>query len=157
MDPGWINKLHARRTASGSGTSRFTAVAASEDTSTENWIEAFCLSVTRQLGDRCQVIKQSWLLSELRTPHLRAIAAADAAGADIVIVALHAAEHVPPEVKSWIDLWIAKRGAKPTTLLALFDPPYRGVSTGMQTYLQQVAKTARIEFMVESEDGPSED
>jgi len=155
MAPGWINKLHARQT--GSGGHQLTAVAASEDTTTENWIEEFCVGVTRQLGNSCQVIKQSWLLSELRTPHLRAIAATDAAGADIVIVALHAAESVPPEVRSWIDLWLAQRKPRPCVLLALFDPPHRGVSMGMQTYLQQVAKTARIEFVVESEDAEPED
>jgi len=93
-----------------------------------------------------------WLLNELRQPRLRAIAAGDAAGADLVIVSVHHSQRLPEEVTLWIDQWLACKGRRRTVLLALFDPVYQGDSGSLQTCLAQAARKGAMEFMVHSEE-----
>jgi hypothetical protein len=97
-----------------------------------------------------------WLLTELRTSQLRVIAAGEAAVADLVIVSVHHAEALPSEVKSWIDLWLKRRGNRPAVLLALFDPLYLGTSSSMQTYLREVARRGNMEFLARSDEKPED-
>jgi hypothetical protein len=104
------------------------------------------------LGRTPEINKELWLLTELRTTQLRAIAAQEAAAADLVIVSVHHGEALPKEVKSWIDLWLKQRGKRPGVLLALFDPPYLGTSSSIQACLQEVAQRGHMEFLARSED-----
>jgi hypothetical protein len=97
-----------------------------------------------------------WLLTELRTSQLRAIAAGEAAAADLVIVSVHHSETLPNEVKSWIDLWLKQRGSRPAVLLALFDPLYLGTSSTMQAYLREVARRGNMEFLARSDEKPED-
>ena len=92
----------------------------------------------------------------LPTSPLRAIAAREAAAADLVIVALHHAETLPNEVKSWIELWLKQRGKRPAVLLALFDPLYQGTSSSMQACLREVARRGHMEFLARSEEKPED-
>jgi hypothetical protein len=55
---------------------------------------------------------------------------------------------------SWIDLLIEQRNNYSVVLLALFDPIYRGSSSSMKAYLQEVAQRGGIEFLTKSEDAP---
>jgi hypothetical protein len=78
-----------------------------------------------------------WLLNELRAPQLRAIAAEEAARADLIVIAVHHAQGFPAEAKSWIDLWLGLKGNRPIALLAprqqIIAPPraaQRGVYPG---------------------------
>ena len=73
-------------------------------------------------------------------PELRAIAAEEAALADLIIISVHHFETLPDGVKSWIDLWLGQRNNHNIVLLALFDPVYQGTSSSMKAYLQEVAK-----------------
>ena len=106
------------------------------------------------LGRTCQISKELWPLTELRTPKLRDIAAGEAAAADLVIISVHHAEALPEELKSWIDLWVKQKGRRATVLSALFDPVYMGSSTSIQAFLQGVARKANMEFLVCSEEKP---
>lgn len=134
---------------------RVRVVAASEDTATEARVDEFCRGLGKQLGQACELNQQIWLLSELRMPQLRSIAAAEAAGADLVIVSVHHAEGLPPELQGWIDLWLAHKRKQRSLLLALFDPVYSGVSTTLRAYLEEVARKGHMEFLVQSEDTPA--
>ncbi|HWX19546.1 MAG TPA: hypothetical protein VN578_06530 [Candidatus Binatia bacterium] len=145
-----------RRSRLGKETQRLTTVAASEDSSTDTRVNEFCRALAQHLGQNCQFTKQMWLLSELRVPQLRAIAAKEAAAADVVIVSVHHAESLPPEVQAWIDLWLNLKSNRHRILLALFDPVYQGVSSSMQAYLKNVAEGAQMEFLVQSDDTPSD-
>jgi hypothetical protein len=93
-----------------------------------------------------------WLFTELRMPQLRAIAAADAARADLVIISVHHAESLPEEVTGWVEAWLQQKGSRTIALLALFDPLYKGDSSSMKTFLQDAAKKAKMEFLVQSEE-----
>ncbi len=139
----------------GHAASRVSAVAAYEDSTTEARINEFCANLTRQLGEACELSKQMWLLTELRVPRLRAIAAQDAAQADLLIVAVHHCEELPAELEKWFEQWLAKKANRNTLLIALLDPVYSGVSAGLRTYLENIARKAHAEFLVQSDDGVS--
>jgi hypothetical protein len=139
----------------GGPANRVCTVAAYEDSTTEARVNEFCGGLARQLGEACEFSKQMWLLTELRVPRLRAIAAEDAAQADLLIVAVHHCEELPAELEDWFEQWLAKKGKRATLLLALLDPVYSGVSAALRTYLENIARKAHSEFLVQSEDGAS--
>ena len=131
---------------------RFAVSAVHEDSVTGLRAEEFCQSLVRGLARTPEISKEMWLLTELRTAPLRAIAAREAAAADLVIVSVHHAETLPSEVKSWIDLWLKQRTRRPAVLLALFDPPYLGTSSSIQAALRDVAQRGNMEFLARSDE-----
>jgi hypothetical protein len=123
-----------------------------EDSATGARADEFCRTLSQCLGRNCELTKELWLLTELRTASLRAIAAKEAASADLVIISVHHGEKLPTEVKSWVDLWLKQKGRRSTVLLALFDPPYLGTSSSIQACLQQAAERGNMEFLARSEE-----
>jgi hypothetical protein len=130
------------------------AVVAYEDLSTGSRASGFCQRLGTQLGHRSQITKNMWLVSELRSPQLRSIAAHEAARAHLVIVSLHDSGHLPEEVETWVEAWVRQKGSNPIVLVAIFDPVYRGASNQMLVFLKQTAKRGNMEFLVESEASP---
>ena len=135
---------------------RISVSAVHEDSATGARADDFCETLARSLGRECQISKELWPLTELRTPKLRAIAAGEAAAADLVIISVHHAETLPGEVKSWIELWLKQKGSRPTVLSALFDPLHVGSSGSIQTFLQAVARKGNMEFLVRCEEKPED-
>ena len=135
---------------------RIKVSAVHEDFATSTRVNDFCETLARCLGASCEVSKELWPLMELRTPKLRAIAAGEAAAADLVVISVHHAESLPAEVKSWIDLWLKQKGSRATVLSALFDPLHVGSSSSMQTFLQGVARKGKMEFLVRCEEKPED-
>jgi hypothetical protein len=123
-----------------------------EDSATGARADEFCRTLSQCLGRNCELTKELWLLTELRTAPLRAIAAREAALADLVIISVHHGEKLPNDVKSWIDLWLKQKGRRSSVLLALFDPLYLGPSSSIQAYLRQTAEQANMEFLARSEE-----
>ena len=132
----------------------FAISAACEDSFTSVRMVEFCRGLARDLGRSCKVTEEIWLFSQFDIPQLRAIAADEAAMAHLIIISAHHSETLPKGVKSWINQWLGKKTNHSTVLLGLFDPVYQGVSTSMTTYLQDVAKSGDMEFLVKSEDIP---
>jgi hypothetical protein len=135
---------------------RLTVSVVYEDSVTGARADDFYQTLIRCLGRNCEFTKEMWLLTELRTVQLRAIAAREAASADLVIISVHHAEALPDEVKSWIDLWLKQRSSRAAVLLALFDPPYLGTSSSIQACLREVAKRGKMEFLARSEEKPED-
>jgi hypothetical protein len=131
---------------------RLAVSAVHEDSVTGARAEEFCQALFRCLGRNCEFTKEMWLLTELRTAQLRAIAAKEAASADLVIISVHHAEALPEEIKSWIELWLKQRSSRSAVLLALFDPLYLGTSSSMQACLREVANRGKMEFLARSEE-----
>ena len=131
---------------------RFTISTVHEDAATGARAEEFCQMLAKSLVRTPEISKELWLLPELRTPQLRAIAAQEAAAADLVIISVHHAESLPREVDRWIDLWLKQKGRRPTVLLALFDALYLGTSSPMQTVLEGVARKGNLEFLACAEE-----
>ena len=153
MDP-IMAKLHV--SPRGKGQKRFTTVAVYEDQSTESRVNEFCQGLSRQFGSDCEFVKQMWLLTELRLAQLRSVAAVEAAAADLVIVSVHCGSALPTEVEQWLTAWLGRKGRQSRTLLALFDPLYRGDCSGMKAYLTDVAKKGKVELLVQNEDRTDE-
>jgi len=135
---------------------RLTISGVHEDSTTGTRAEEFCEVLLRCLGRSCTFNKELWLLTELRTTQLRAIAAKEAASADLVIVSVHHAEALPTEITDWIDLWVKQRGSRSAVLLALFDPLYLGTSSSIQGVLREAAKRGKMEFLARSEEKPED-
>jgi hypothetical protein len=110
----------------------FAVSAACEDSSTSTRADEFCRSLSRDLARNCTIAKEIWLFNQLCVPGLRAIAAGEAALAQLIIISVHHAESLPDAVKRWIDLWLGQRNNRGIVLLALFDPVYQGVSSSMR-------------------------
>ena len=91
---------------------RLTVSVVYEDSATGARADDFYQTLIRCLGRNCEFTKEMWLLTELRTVQLRAIAAREAASADLVIISVHHAEALPDEVKSWIDPWLKQRSSR---------------------------------------------
>ncbi|HNR72344.1 MAG TPA: hypothetical protein PLV05_06640 [Verrucomicrobiota bacterium] len=125
-----------------------------EDSATGARAEEFCQTLARGLGNKCAISRELWLATELQAASLRAIAAAEAAAADLVIVSVHHAETLPDEVKRWLDLWLKPKRRRPAVLLALFDPLYLGSSAAIQSYLQNAAQRGHREFLARTEEKP---
>jgi hypothetical protein len=154
MDALLLTKL--RMTQKGDKCSKVTAVAAYEDSATGARADEFCQGLVRHLGRDCELTQQMWPLSELRLPQLRAIAAGEAARADLVIVSVHHSEALPAELTAWIELWVGQKGKRVTLLLALFDPVYQGVSASIRAYLAEAARKGQMEFLAQSEESAAD-
>lgn len=135
---------------------RIRVSAVHEDFATGARVDDFCETLARCLGVGCEVSKELWPLTELRTPKLRAIAAGEAATADMVVISVHHSEALPGEVKSWIDLWLRQKSNRATVLSALFDPLHLGSSSSIQAFLQGVAQKGKMEFFVRCEEKPED-
>ena len=135
---------------------RFAVSAVHEDSVTGARVDEFCQMLIKCLGRTAAISKEMWLLTELRTAPLRAIAAGEAAAADLVIVSVHHAEVLPEEVTSWIEAWTKQKGSRPAVLLALFDSPHLGTSGSLQVYLREVARRGNMEFFARSEERPED-
>jgi uncharacterized protein YcaQ len=127
-----------------------------EDFATGTRADEFCRTLASRLGSHCEIAKELWPLTEFRTPKLKAVAAAEAAAADLVVISVHHGEALPDEVTSWIDLWLKQKRTRPGVLLALFDPVYLGSSSSMQAFLQTVAKKGNMEFLAHFEERPED-
>jgi hypothetical protein len=92
-----------------------------------------------------------WNFQTLADPTLRNIAAAEAAKADMVVIAAHGPGRLPIAVMHWIELWLGQRGTSRAALVALLD----GVNGDtreplpIETYLKQRARRAGLDFFVQ--------
>jgi hypothetical protein len=136
------------------GSKKVVAVVAFEDIFTRARANEVCRIIASDLGPNTEVIKQMWLVNMLRLPNLRAIAAEEAAGADLIILSMHDAEHLPAEVKVWIETWLPQKASQHAFLLALFDNVYNGNFRSTRTYLEEAAKRAEMKCVVELDEPP---
>jgi len=112
---------------------------------------SICRTLASHLGSKCEVIKHMWLLTNCAFHSCVPSLAGEAAGADLIIISVHHADTLPLEVKDWIETWLAQKGDLPRAL-ALFDPLYKGDSSCIRAYLEEVAKRGRMRCLVQSEE-----
>jgi len=117
-------------------------------------VHEFCRTVSRHLGENCELTHQIWLVNEFWMPQLKEIAAREAASADLIIISVHHAESLSDEVKSWFDLWLRQKGSRQMVLVALFDPLDQGDSSSVRADLQATAQRGGMEFLAQSEEMP---
>lgn len=99
--------------------------------------------MVEQLGEQCLFANQMWKFDVLAVPKLKEIAAKDAASAEIIIISAHEGKQLPPEVTSWVELWLS-HGTQATALVGLFGA--ESVNDPVRIYLAEVAQRAKVEF-----------
>jgi hypothetical protein len=136
------------------------AVMAYEETSTAERAKEMCDHLACTLKGHYGSGLRLWKFDLLRIPELRDVAATDAAGADMILIATHGDGELPTEVKAWIDGWLVEKRKmyeRQSTLAALFDalPKTVGIPALAQfAYLQRVARKGNMDFLVSTFDPP---
>jgi hypothetical protein len=119
-----------------------------QDTLTRSWATQICHQVTQQVGE--EHVQKTWHdVNSLCDPEILVEAARAALAADVIVVAVHAADELPPELCAWISVWLPRRGARVGALAALIGvveaPSPQAVRT--QEYLQAVARRGQLDFL----------
>lgn len=126
------------------GCPAFNVVIAYEDFETGKHAKKTYDFLQAHLGEDCQFSSQMWKFDVLAVPKLRELAAKDAVAADIIIVSAHGRDELPPEVKSWIEMWMREQ-SRAIALVGLFSPEAY-LENPVRTHLASVARRCRIEF-----------
>lgn len=118
-----------------------------QDALTRDWAMQMCGPVRQKFGE--EYVRDTWhdVNSLSQTENLlEAVRAALAA--DVIVIAVHAADELPPEICAWIDVWLPRRPARTGTLAALIgvagQPDAQALRT--QEYLQAVANRGQLDF-----------
>jgi hypothetical protein len=113
--------------------------------------------LVEHLGHECLFTNQMWKFDVLSVPKLREMAVRDAIGAQIVIIALHGNNPLPPQVEAWVESWAACAG-NTVALVALFEDLSEFAENPARDYLAGVAGHCGIEFFCQpSWSGASKD
>lgn len=101
--------------------------------------------VLRELGDTIEADRTTWNLDSLNTSALRQRAAAEAARADVIVIALAGRE--PGEsLKQWVAQWEQNREL-PGGLLALIPAGDSETGGDLADFLYETAVTANMDFL----------
>lgn len=136
--------------ASHSGNHALRVVVVYDDTVSEVWAARLCHQAAQCVGPEHLDIRLWWMGSLTQRDILRRAAQA-ATQADVLAIALRAAEELPVALGEWIDAWLPRRGGQSGALVALIDRPGESFFSSSRTneYLQAVALQAGLEFMLQ--------
>jgi len=118
-----------------------------EDPMTRKWA-AVMEGLLTQLVGKESTRTDSWRISDLARPEVLVEAVQSAARADVVLVAVSAAEELPPDLCVWIDAWLPRHAGCTGALVAMIGVPEaasRRVAR-VQEYFQAVARKGRLGF-----------
>lgn len=121
-----------------------------EDASTRYWADEFCGRVAKPFGQDT-LSSTWWKLAELDEPAVLAGAVSTAMRADVIVVAVRAAEGLPLPFYVWVDSWLPHHAKGLSALVALIAMPE---NPGAQLdrardYLRAVARQGRLDFLIE--------
>lgn len=117
--------------------------------------EEFCQDVVRAVVLK-KLLKHSWLCNQLRQARLRNIAVQETLSADVVVLSLHYAETLAPEVVVWLKEWLAAKPRRPGLMIGLFEETGLGGFGSMRADLEQIATEANIDLVVQSSQVPED-
>jgi hypothetical protein len=123
-------------------------VVAYEDYLTGNRALRTCDRLIKQFRRNTHCTSTSWKFDLLRLPKLKEMAAEEATLADMIIVSAHAASEVPSELKEWMELWLEKKNASDSALVALLHFPKGRMpeTSPFQAFLRAAARRAKLDF-----------
>jgi hypothetical protein len=104
--------------------------------------------IARLLKPDCELALNVWKFNMLRQPGLADNAVADAAAANMIILAFHEENRgVSEDISVWIEAWLVRRAAVAGALVLLIDPaPERPATvTPAHTYLHDVGRRGNLE------------
>ena len=119
-----------------------------EDTALGNRALAALNNITRRVETPGRLLCSLWRFFFLSDRSMLEMAAAEAAGADIILIALSAASKLPSEVNDWINLWLSTRNKRPKALVAFADEEAAGdrASSSLFPRLRELARLGRMDF-----------
>ena len=128
-----------------------------QDAVTREWAAQVANNAT-QLVRECSVRSTWWKIGELSDPGVLRDAAQAATTADVLIVAVRAADKLPLELFEWIEAWMPRRLPLAGTLVALLGTPEPpgAASPHIRRYLQEVAWQGELEFLPQEQELPWE-
>jgi hypothetical protein len=101
--------------------------------------------VIRELGDEVPVDRCSWNVASLESDLTRGFAAAEAARADLIVVAL--SDGSPSNsLRDWVTRWGKKRTLE-NGLFALIPTSEHQASAALENYFYEAAVTANMDFL----------
>jgi len=121
-----------------------------EDSANWRWACQFCDRVVELVG-RDTVRSAWWKLADLDEPAVLAGAVSTALRADVILVAVRAAEGLPLPFYVWVDSWLPHHPQGTAALVALIampDNPGPQLDRASQ-YLRAVARQGRMDFHIE--------
>ena len=121
-----------------------------QDEPTRQWALEVCDRVGALAGTHALNIRW-WKLEDLNQPAVLAGAVSTALRADVLMVAIRAAEAFPLPLNVWVNSWLPHRSPGKAALVALISFPERpalALDRGRQ-YLRAVARQGRLDFLLE--------
>jgi hypothetical protein len=105
-------------------------------------------NITRRVETPGRLLCSLWRFFFLSDRSMLEMAAAEAAGSDIILIAFSAASELPSGVNEWINLWLSTRNKRPKALVAFADEEAAGdrASPGLFARLREVARLGRMDF-----------
>ncbi len=128
-----------------------------EDEPTRRWAGEVCDRVASLVG-RDALRPTWWKLGDLGEPAVLAGAVSTTLRADVIIIAIHAAEGLPFPFYVWVDSWLPYHPQGTAALVALItlpDPPTVQLDRA-RGYLRAVARQGRLDFLLEERKLPAE-
>ena len=127
----------------------FSVIVAYEDTAARDQAIVLCDHLVEKHWEDFE-IEVSWLRFDyLADPRIATDAIAAAARADMVIFSAHAGRELPQAVKSWIEIWAAKKNNRESVLVSLIGvagDPTKGVNS-MHYYLRNIAQQTEMDYL----------
>ena len=132
------------------------AIVVCEEPATAPRACALLSRIGRNAGAGGRLIYSWWTFGVLASASLRQLAASEAAGADMVIIATREGPGLPESVKDWISLWLAtgEYHHRPRALVALLEPGENrhGASRGVLAELKGLAAADGVDFFANGDD-----
>lgn len=137
----------------------FSLVIVYEDQITRAPAGKVCEPLIQQFGGEFDFQCSWWKYDFLKHPHLMEEAVDAAAHADVIILAAYADQELPMEVQHWIRSWEQRRLHQFSAVVALIGRPKGSPEavTPVETYLESVARAARMDFFAKHFTYASED
>ena len=135
-------------TASRSSGYEFKIAVVYQDTVAQSWAIQMCGPVRQKFGG--ENVQNTWhSVHSLSDPETLVEAANAALAADVIVIAVHAVDELPPELCAWIDVWLPRRLARMGALAALIGVPGEPAPQAIRTkeYLQAVARRGLLDFL----------
>ncbi len=106
--------------------------------------------ICRQLQPEFRVEESWWNFHALAHPSLRDVTVADAARADIILIALHNAADPLWMLRAWVDAWSNRRETEEGALVLLLPTSSEEASNSgsIEVYLREAARIAPMDFFV---------
>lgn len=121
-----------------------------QDATTKKWAKEVSERVN-QLNEPESLRCTWWKMGDLAQPGVLAGAVSIAMRADVLVLAMDAAQPLPYPVYAWVESWLPHRYQSTGALLALMGNPgaNKPQAASLCEYLRSVAHLGRMEFILE--------